>query len=327
LGLLPTSATALETLGKATDFVFDKTGTLTQGNIHLVKPVSLDDDNIQHHLQIAAALEAGSEHPVARSLIQAADESATVKENIKVSQLENLAGQGVHGVIKDTRWYLGNIQYINKVCKENISDEWLTKHQINELTLVALATEQKVFAVFAFDDEIREESYELVKKLKQQNKTITLMTGDHEANARRIAKQIGIDHVYADMKPADKLDRVHAMQQQGAIVAMTGDGINDAPVLAAADVSIAMGSGTQLAAAHADMILLSNHVEHLYAGYQISRHTLKIIRQNLTWAFGYNLLAVPAAATGHVEPWMAAIGMSASSLLVVLNALRLTRAK
>ena len=151
------------------------------------------------------------------------------------------------------------------------------------------------------------------------------MTGDHEANAIRIAKKVGIDNIYADMKPADKLAQVQAMQQNGAIIAMTGDGINDAPVLAGADVSIAMGSGTQLAAAHADMILLSNHIEHLYSGYQISKRTLKIIKQNLSWAFGYNLLAVPAAAAGHIDPWMAAIGMSASSLFVVLNALRLTK--
>lgn len=325
LGLLPTSATALETLSRATDFVFDKTGTLTQGNIRLVKAVSLDDHPIDHHLHIAAALEAGSEHPVARSLIQAAGETAQARPSIKVSRLDNKAGAGVHGVIAGTQWYLGNLNYIHQICAQRISSTLLTEHQINAMTLVALATDSKIVAIFAFDDELREEASALISKLKQQNKTITLMTGDNEANALRIAGQVGIDNVYANMKPADKLARVQSMQQRGAIVAMTGDGINDAPVLAGADVSIAMGSGTQLAAAHADLILLSNHVEHLYAGYLISRRTLKIIRQNLSWAFGYNLLAIPAAATGHVDPWMAAIGMSASSLLVVLNALRLTR--
>ena len=311
LGLLPTSATALETLGKATDFVFDKTGTLTQGNIRLVKSVSLDDDDISKHLQIAAALEAGSEHPVARSLVQAAREAAQ-NSDIKVSDFENSAGQGVSGSIDNTNWYLGNIQYINQVSQQNISDELLGEHQIDELTLVALATKEKVFAVFAFDDELREEARPLIEKLKQQNKTITLMTGDHEANARRIARQGGIDKVYADLKPAAKLAQVQAMQKNGAIVAMTGDGINDAPVLAGANVSIAMGSGTQLDAAHADMILLSNNEAHLYAGYQITTDTLKIIKQNLTWAFSYNLLAVPADAAGYLVLWMAAIGMSAS---------------
>lgn len=327
LGLLPTSANALETLSKATDFVFDKTGTLTQGNIRLVKAVSLTDDDIEHHLHIAAALEAGSEHPIAKSLLQAAGATAQTGEAIKVSQLDNKAGAGVNGLIENTQWYLGNINYINQICTQNISSAQLAEHRINAMTLVALATEKKIFAVFAFDDELREEARTLIAQLKQQNKTITLMTGDNEANAQRIAKQVGIDNVYANMKPADKLAQVQHMQQQGAIVAMTGDGINDAPVLAGASVSIAMGSGTQLAAAHADLILLSNHVEYLYTGYQIARHTRKIIRQNLSWAFGYNLLAIPAAATGHVDPWMAAIGMSASSLLVVLNALRLTRSK
>ncbi|MDH5611671.1 MAG: heavy metal translocating P-type ATPase [Gammaproteobacteria bacterium] len=325
LGLLPASANALETLSKATDFVFDKTGTLTQGNIRLVKAVSLDDSPVENHLQIAAALEAGSEHPVARSLIQAAGENTDAGAPIKVSQLDNKAGQGVNGMIENTQWYLGNINYINQICEQHFSASQLAEQQISEMTLVALATDKKIFAVFAFDDEIREEAPALIQKLKQQNKTITLMTGDNKANALRIARKVGIDHVYAEMKPADKLAQVQSMQQRGAIVAMTGDGINDAPVLAGADVSIAMGSGTQLAAAHADLILLSNHVEHLYTGYQISTRTLKIIRQNLSWAFGYNLLAVPAAATGHVDPWMAAIGMSASSLFVVLNALRLTR--
>lgn len=325
LGLLPNSATALETLSKATDFVFDKTGTLTQGNIHMVKAISLDDEPIEKHLQIAAALEAGSEHPVAKSLIQAASEISLPDEQVKISQLDNKAGMGVNGTINGKQWHLGNITYINQVCEQRISTSLLEQNQINEMTLVALATDTKLFAIFAFDDELRDEAKALIEKLKRQNKTISLMTGDNQANALRIAKKVGIDHVYADLKPADKLSKVQAMQQNGAIVAMTGDGINDAPVLAGADVSIAMGSGTQLAAAHADMILLSNHVEHLYTGYQISRQTLKIIRQNLTWAFGYNLLAVPAAATGHVDPWMAAIGMSASSLLVVLNALRLTK--
>jgi Cu2+-exporting ATPase len=325
LGLLATSATALETLSKATDFVFDKTGTLTQGNIHLVKAISLDESNIENHLQIAAALEASSEHPVAKSLIQAARETTRSGEQIKVSRLDNKAGSGVNGIIENRQWYLGNLNYINQICVQSVSSELLAEHQINEMTLVALATDKKIFAVFAFDDELRAEAQELIRNLKRHNKTVTLMTGDNEANALRIARKVGIDNVHANMKPADKLAQVQRMQHNGAIVAMTGDGINDAPVLAGADVSIAMGSGTQLAAAHADLILLSNHVEHLYAGYQISRRTLKIIRQNLTWAFGYNLLAVPAAATGHVDPWMAAIGMSASSLFVVLNALRLTR--
>ncbi len=130
-----------------------------------------------------------------------------------------------------------------------------------------------------------------------------------------------------NLKPEDKLKNVNHMQQQGAVVVMTGDGVNDAPVLAGADLSIAMGKGTQLAAATADMILISNNIEHIFHGYLIALKTLRIIKQNLSWALLYNLIAIPAAAMGYVEPWLAAIGMSASSLVVVLNALRLNRIK
>ena len=153
------------------------------------------------------------------------------------------------------------------------------------------------------------------------------MSGDRIESSENISQQLGIKHYLGNLQPRDKLARVNVLQQQGAVVVMTGDGVNDAPVLAGADLSIAMGNGTQLAAAAADMILISNNIEHIYHGYLIAIKTLAIIKQNLSWALLYNVIAIPAAATGHVEPWLAAIGMSASSLVVVLNALRLNRLK
>ena len=153
------------------------------------------------------------------------------------------------------------------------------------------------------------------------------MSGDRLENAKNISDQLGILHCMGNLKPEDKLKHVNHMQQQGAIVAMIGDGVNDAPVLAGADLSIAMGKGTQLASATADMILISNNIEHIYHGYLIAIKTLRIIKQNLSWALLYNVIAIPAAAMGYVEPWLAAIGMSVSSLVVVLNALRLNRLK
>jgi Cu2+-exporting ATPase len=320
LGLLPTNSLALETLAKATDFVFDKTGTLTRGNIKLTNTISFNGDDEKQNIKIAAALESGSEHPIAKSLIQAAGNN-----EYKADGITNSPGRGVCGNINHTQWYLGNLIYILSICKSPLLDSELNKNSLKGLTIVALATEEKIHALFSFDDELRDEAGPLVKALHDDNRNVTLMTGDNEPTALRVASRLGIKHVFSDLKPADKLAQVRNMQGKGAIVAMTGDGINDAPVLAGADISIAMGSGTQLAAAHADMILLSNHIQHLHAGYHIATRTLSIIRQNLSWAFGYNLLAVPAAATGYVDPWMAAIGMSASSLLVVLNALRLTR--
>lgn len=325
LGLLPTNGHALETLAKVTDFVFDKTGTLTRGEIRLVDTIILDDSFDQHPLAIAAALENTSEHPVAHGIIYAANEAGI--NNLLATNTINTTGGGISADINNQRWHIGNLSFINELCKTSLDENIIKQHALEQLTLVALATEDHIYALFTLDDSLREEAASLVAKLKAENKNISLMTGDNSATAQRIAKLTGIQNVYAHLKPADKLARVREMQKQGAIVAMTGDGINDAPVLAGADVSIAMGSGTQLAAAHADMILLSNHIEHLYSGYKIAKQTLLIIRQNLTWAFGYNLIAIPAAATGHVDPWLAAIGMSLSSLLVVINALRLTRIK
>jgi len=320
LGLLPTNSLALETLAKATDFVFDKTGTLTQGNIKLVKTIALNESDKEQCVTIAAALESSSEHPIAKSIIQAVSDIKT-----SATDIINTPGSGISGRVNQTQWYLGNLNYIQSVCKASLPKSDLDKDNIKDLTIVALATDEKIHALFAFDDEPRAEAKPLINALQKENKNVSLMTGDHKAAALRIAANLGIKNVFADLKPADKLERVRDMQRNGSVVAMTGDGINDAPVLAGADISIAMGSGTQLAAAHADMILLSSHIEHLYSGYRVATKTLTIIRQNLAWAFGYNLLAVPAAAMGYVDPWLAAIGMSASSLIVVLNALRLTR--
>ena len=167
----------------------------------------------------------------------------------------------------------------------------------------------------------------MIKALQHAGKQVFLMSGDNRAAAQQLATEAGITNVHGGMTPADKLHQVQTLQQQGAVVAMVGDGINDAPVLAAADVSIVMRDAAHISQASADMVLLSNKLDALTSGILLSRKTLRIIKQNLSWAVGYNLVALPAAALGYVAPWMAAIGMSSSSLLVVLNALRLTRNK
>ena len=180
-------------------------------------------------------------------------------------------------------------------------------------------------ATFQLDDELRPGARELVARLKREGKSVSLLTGDHEQAARRIAGEAGIEQVGWGLRPEDKLARLQALQAQGAIVAMIGDGANDAPVLARAQVSIAMGGGTAVALANADLILLSDRLENLNLSLDVARKTLTVIRENIGWAIAYNLIALPAAAVGWVPPWAAAIGMSASSLLVVGNALRLTR--
>ena len=323
IGLLPKRAHALETLAHATDFVFDKTGTLTSGEIQLEKVVLVNnEDNIYNEetaLTIAASLEASSEHPIAKALLNANKNSLST-----IDQLKHTTGQGIQGSIDSTEWFIGNEDFIQRHCNnfhlDNNVDTYGNSH-------IYLANKQFLLAVFVLSDTIRAEASKLIKQLQQQNKKTHLMSGDRIENTQNISKLLGIKNFLGNLKPKDKLKEVNALQQQGAVVVMTGDGVNDAPVLAGADLSIAMGKGTQLAAATADMILISNNIEHIFHGYQIAVKTLRIIKQNLSWALLYNILAIPAAATGYVEPWLAAIGMSASSLVVVLNAMRLNNTK
>ena len=319
IGLLPKRAHALETLAHATDFVFDKTGTLTQGKIKLEKIILNKETpvNEKQILTIAASLEANSEHPIARAILNANEQPL-----LSVEQLAHTTGLGIQGTIDKVEWFIGNKTFIQKHGSCNFDNE-----QADKTSKIYLATKDQCVAVFILSDSIRAEAKTLIEKLQQQQKQTHLMTGDTLQSANSISQQLGIQHCLANLSPQDKLDQVNKLQQQGAVVVMTGDGVNDAPVLAGADLSIAMGKGTQLAAAAADMILISNHVEHIYHGYLIAKRTLRIIKQNLSWALFYNASAIPAAAAGYVEPWLAAIGMSLSSLVVVLNALRLNRVK
>jgi len=322
IGLLPKRAHALETLAQATDFVFDKTGTLTTGKIKLEKINLINGFNDKDYaLTIAASLESSSEHPIAKALLNAYQENTSQQALLTVKELKHTTGQGIQGTIENNKWFIGNKEFIQKHSSNAFEDS------ADKESKIYLATNQQCIGIFTLSDSIRDEAQALIQQLHMQHKTTHLMSGDHLANASNISQQLGIQHCQANLKPEDKLKNVKTLQQQGAIVVMTGDGVNDAPVLAGADLSIAMGKGTQLAAATADMILISNHIEHIYHGYMIAIKTLRIIKQNLGWALLYNISAIPAAATGYVEPWLAAIGMSVSSLVVVLNALRLNRLK
>ena len=320
LGLLVTRGHALETLARATHFIFDKTGTLTRGRLRLLETRTLSRPNGADCLRRAAALERHSEHPIARALLEAADPAVP-----EAAEVVNVPGAGLRGVVDGQTLFLGTPAYIAEQTGHAADPGMLAELRRRGDTVVLLASREAVQAAFVLSDELRHGARELIAELKRQGKSVMLLTGDHETAARRVADGLGIDDLAWDLRPGDKLERVRALQQQGAVVAMVGDGVNDAPVLAAAQVSIAMGGGTAVAAASADMILLSQKLPHLADGLAVARRTLAIIRQNLAWAVLYNLLAIPAAAAGYVTPWMAALGMSASSLLVVANALRLTR--
>ena len=320
LGLLVTRGHALDSFAHATHFIFDKTGTLTRGRLRLVDTRIISSLTPDQCLAIASALERHSEHPIARALSVASGPGQKA-----ASEVVNTPGGGLRGRIGDQIFFLGTPAYVEEHAGLVTDAGLLEEFRSEGDTVVLLAGQDILHAAFVLSDEIRPGARELISELQRQGKSTMLLTGDHEKAARRVANALGIRELAWDLKPADKLARIKSLQQQGAVVAMIGDGVNDAPVLAAAQVSIAMGGGTAVAAASADMILLSQNLSHLTDGLSVARRTLGIIRQNLAWAVAYNLIAIPVAAAGYLSPWMAALGMSASSFLVVANALRLTR--
>jgi len=319
-GLLTTRGHALETLAKATHFIFDKTGTLTEGKLELIQVDVVSSATKKECIDWAAALEENSEHPVAKALCNKDEESIVAASNVV-----NTPGGGLHGEVSGKTFFIGTPAYINEETGLVVPAQQLQTLRQSGHTVVVLADTEQCHALFSLGDRIRDDAKELISELKSSGKKVVLLSGDHEQAVAQVAKQVGIDDVRAECLPEDKLSTVKELQTEGAIVAMVGDGINDAPVLAAAQVSIAMASGTQLAAASADMLLLSSELTAISEGRTTAQRMLLIIRQNLTWAATYNMLALPAAALGYVAPWMAAIGMSASSLIVVANALRLLR--
>jgi Cu2+-exporting ATPase len=314
LGLLTTRGHALETLARATDMVFDKTGTLTVGKLSL-RRVEVLPGATEHSVRaIAAALEAGSEHPIARALRYAGDGM------LAASNIRNHPGLGVAAEIDGMRYRLGSPSFVAAICGQTLAPPASTGGE----SWVALGGESGAMAWFGLADSPRNDAASALRQMQALGLRIHLLSGDGEAAVASAARQLGIETWRAQALPEDKLAYVKSLQEQGRIVTMVGDGINDAPVLAAAQVSIAMGEGAEVAQAAADMVMLGSRLVTLADGVRIARKTHRIIRQNLAWALGYNLIAIPAAALGYVTPWIAGIGMSASSLLVVLNALRLS---
>ena len=320
LGLLVTRGHALETLARTTHFIFDKTGTLTLGQLQLRETRTFSGFAAAECLALAGALERHSEHPIARALL-----AATAGAPPAATGVVNTPGAGIRGTVRGAEYFLGTPAYVREHAGVTLAPAMLAELRQHGDTAVLLAGRDGLHAAFLLSDELRPGAGELITELKRRGLRVWLLTGDHEKAARRVAAALGIDEIAWDLKPADKLERIKTLQRQGAMVAMVGDGVNDAPVLAAAQVSIAMGGGAAVAAASADMILLSPRLGGLADGLTVAHRTVSIIRENLVWALGYNLLAIPAAAAGYVTPWMAALGMSASSLLVVANALRLAR--
>jgi Cu2+-exporting ATPase len=312
-GLLITRGHVLESLASATHIIFDKTGTLTEGNLSLQEVIPLSSLDRDECIQIAAALEKHSEHPIARAFHEkAADKSAT--------DIQAELGQGLQGLIEERKYRIGKPEYAAKISPADSpalpeeSGQWLL-----------LCSEETPLAWFRLNDQIRREASEAIASLQHLGLKCEMLTGDNSSAVTEVANKLGITQCVSGVSPAEKLEYVNQLQEQGAQIIMVGDGINDIPVLAGAQTSIAMGTATDLAKTNADGVLVQHDLLRLVDGVLLARKTKSVIRQNLGWSLCYNLLALPLAAFGFIAPYMAALGMSASSLVVVGNAMRLNR--
>ena len=313
-GILVKGSNYIEKLAETNTVVMDKTGTLTQGVFKVVEAKSFDISD-EEMLKYVASAEKSSNHPIALSIIDYYGN----KEYLNLDSAENIAGQGIKAVINGKQILAGNAKLLKDVEFEPIN---------TTDTVVYVAIDGKFKGYIRIADEIKQESAQAIVDMKNVGiKKTYMLTGDNERTAKAIAKEVGIDQVIAGVLPEDKAHHITQLQEQKHNVAMVGDGINDAPALVKADIGIAMGTGTEVAIEAADITILGGDIQLVPKAIHASHKTIRNIKQNLFWAFGYNIAGIPIAAMGLLAPWIAGAAMALSSVSVVSNALRLKRMK
>ena len=332
LGILIKSGEALEKLNTIDTIIFDKTGTLTQGQPKVIDVVKLFDVPCDEILKIAASLEKNSEHPLGKAIYnEAKDKNLDLYET---ENFKNIVGRGIIAEIENKKYFLGNRKLLIENNIFNCDEEKISEFEQEGKTVILVADSSKLFGFITLADTIRDDSVELIKKLKLEKIKTYMLTGDNEKTAKIIAKQLGIDEIFAEVSPEDKYLKVRELQEKNKKVLMVGDGINDSPALAQADVGMAIGSGTDIAIESAEIVLMGKKMETIITSIKLSQATIKNIKQNLFWAFFYNACGIPIAAgvlyilTGHLlNPMIAGLAMGLSSVSVVTNALRLKKFK
>lgn len=320
-GILIRNGEALQRMKDIRAIAFDKTGTLTHGKPELLEYQAFDQDQ-ERVLQLAASLEAGSAHPLALAFLNAARKKGL--EPIPVKDFRNVSGLGVEGWLEGKKYLLGNQDFLEAA---GIPVPSADKPELNYATQVRLADEQKVLGIFYLADTLKPEAKEVVKQLREMGIEPVMISGDKLETAQAIAELCGITELRANVLPEAKVQAIRDLQAKWGAVAMVGDGINDAPALKAADIGIAMGQGTDIAIEAADITIVRSDLRSLIKAINLSRATFRKIRQNLFWAFFYNLIAIPLAVLGLLHPVIAEIAMAGSSLTVVTNANLLKRSK
>jgi Cu+-exporting ATPase len=324
LGLLIKGPEVLESTRRVDTVVLDKTGTVTTGRMSLVDVAVADGVDPGEALRLVGALEHASEHPIARAIAAAATAASPLPA---VEGFTNRDGLGVEGVVEGHGVIAGRPGLLAEwaLYLDPELDAARRAAERGGRTAIAAGWDGRATAVFVVADTVKDTSAEAVASLEALGLRPVLLTGDNETTARAVAAEVGIDEVIAEVLPADKADVVRRLQAEGRVVAMVGDGVNDAPALAQADLGLSIGTGTDVAIEASDLTLVSGDLRAAADAIRLSRATLRTIKQNLGWAFGYNLAAVPLAAIGLLNPVIASLAMVFSSLSVVANALRLRR--
>ena len=330
-GILVKKNEILENAQKIDTIVFDKTGTLTYGKLKIAEIKNYSDIKEQELLQLAGSIESKGTHPIGKAFENYLEENKI--EKLEVKEFENITGLGIIGKVNNQKLILGNSKILQKFNIKNIyssEEEELTK---KGNSIVYVADTSKVLALIGVNDVIRENAKEVIKELNKNNIETIMLTGDNKKTAEKIAKEIGITKIYSNVLPTEKTEVVKELKEQNRYVMMCGDGINDSPALATANIGVSVNSGTDIAIDSSDVILTKNDLRSIINLINISKKTVKNIKQNLFWAFFYNCLMIPIAmglftSFGiSINPMIASIAMMFSSITVILNALRLRNIK
>lgn len=324
-GILIRSGEAMQILRSVKAVAFDKTGTITEGAPTVVDVIGLEGDKAMV-LAMAAHLETDSTHPLARAIVNAAGEPPTARPRLE--EFEDHPGQGVSAVLEGEEILVGSVRFLtSRGVDTNQANRALEELTEKNQTVVAVSRAGKVLGLIGISDRLKKEAPEALAILHKMGIKTILLTGDNQKTATLIAREVGIDDVVAELLPHEKVEAINALRREYGQVAMVGDGINDAPALAQADVGIAIGTGTDVAIAASDVTLVQGELTGVVAALRLARHTFRKIQQNFFWASIYNLLAIPVAMLGLLHPVIAEIAMAASSITVVTNANLLRRAK